>query len=175
VDDTRQPRPSRDADYVRFVKSVWAHNLRLARMLTGDRHRAEELLQDSLVTLYSHWRRVSARGDPQAYLRRILVNGNVSWWRKRRREQLVDVVPERGDPRAGEPQYHDELQRALLRLPAHQRAVVVLRHYEDLSEKVVAATLGCSIGTVKSQNARAVARLRQELSGCHAEEKVYPR
>ena len=175
MDDTRQPRSSRDADYVSFVESVWAHNLRLARLLTGDRHRAEELLQDSLVTLYVHWRRVSARGDPRAYLRRILVNGNVSWWRRRRREHLVDVVPERGDPRADEPEHDEVLQRALLRLPAHQRAVVVLRHYEDLSEKAVAATLGCSIGTVKSQNARAMARLRQELSGFDAEEKVYPR
>jgi RNA polymerase sigma-70 factor (sigma-E family) len=177
---------TRDADYVAFVESTWEHYLRLARLLTGDRHRAEELLQDSLITLYGHWRRVSARGDPHAYLRRMLINGNVSWWRRRRREHLVADVPERTDPRTAEPHQHDDLQQALRRLPPQQRAVVVLRHYEDLSEKTVAATLGCSIGTVKSQNARAMARLRQDLAGRGAssrrgrnaghptEEKVYP-
>lgn len=159
------------------MAQVWTPYLRLARLLTGDRHLAEELLQDSLVTLYAHWRRVSASGDPHAYLRRMLVNGNVSGWRRRRRERLVDAVPDRARPDDQSPD--PELRNALLALPWHQRAVVVLRHYEDLSEKAVAEALGCSVGTVKSQQSRALARLRQLLPSTpspavHPEE-VFPR
>jgi RNA polymerase sigma-70 factor (sigma-E family) len=152
-----------DSGYVAFVQEGWARYLRLARLLTGDRHRAEELLQDSLVKLYLRWRRVSARGDPHAYLRRMLVTGNVSRWRRARREQLVGMPPERPAPGPDGAPHRDELWRALLDLPARQRAVVVLRYYEDLTERETAAVLGCSVGTVKSQNARAIARLRTVL------------
>ncbi|WP_034593781.1 SigE family RNA polymerase sigma factor [Hamadaea tsunoensis] len=169
---TTDDRSRRDREYADFVAAVWAPYLRLARLLTGDRHLAEELLQDSLVSLYTHWRRVSATGDPSAYLRRTLVNGNVSGWRRRRRERLVDAVPDYAVPDSavagqagpGDSAFPDpELRAALLALPWHQRAVVVLRHCEDLSEKAVADALGCSVGTVKSQHARALARLRQLL------------
>jgi RNA polymerase sigma-70 factor (sigma-E family) len=152
-----------DSAYVAFVEEGWARYLRLARLLTGDRHRAEELLQDSLVKLYLRWRRVSARGDPHAYLRRMLVTGNVSRWRRVRREHLVGVLPDRPAPGQDEDPDRDELWCALLDLPARQRAVVVLRYYEDLTERETAAVLGCTVGTVKSQNARAMARLRTVL------------
>ncbi|WP_371497508.1 SigE family RNA polymerase sigma factor [Kitasatospora sp. NBC_00374] len=155
-----------DAAYAAFVEAAWHRHLRTATLLTGDRHRAEELLQDCLVKLYVRWQRVDS-GDPHAYLRRMLANGNVSWWRRRRRELLTDDAPEAVDRRAGPsadpPDRRDELRRALRALPARQRAVVVLRHIEDMSEKETAAALGCSVGTVKSQNARAMARLRTEL------------
>jgi len=152
-----------DAGYAAFVTAGWDRYLRVARLLTGDPHRAEELLQDSLVKLYLRWRRVSVRGDPHAYLRRTLINGNISWWRRRRREQLVADAPEHADPGAViEPP--EPLQRALRQLPDRQRAVVVLRHYEDLTEREVAALLRCSVGTVKSHNARALARLRKLLA-----------
>ncbi|MEV4611835.1 SigE family RNA polymerase sigma factor [Kitasatospora sp. NPDC049258] len=158
-----------DAAYAAFVEAAWHRHLRTATLLTGDRHRAEELLQDCLVKLYVRWRRMSA-DDPHAYLRRMLVNGNVSWWRRRRRELLTDEVPEAPGPSAGPsaPSAHrvdqrEELLHALRALPERQRAVVVLRHFEDLSEKDTAAALGCSVGTVKSQNARAMARLRAAL------------
>ncbi|MBR7836275.1 SigE family RNA polymerase sigma factor [Actinospica durhamensis] len=165
-----------DTEYAAFVAANWDRYLRVAYLLTGTEHAAEELLQDTLVKLYSRWRRVSAIGDPNAYVRRMLANGNVSRWRRSRREHLVDVAPEAGSAAAGragggadgrqEPGGRDhavDLRRALMRLPAGQRAVAVLRHFEDLSEKQVAEVLGCSVGTVKSQNAKALAGLRQHL------------
>jgi RNA polymerase sigma-70 factor (sigma-E family) len=159
----RVSRESEDNAYAAFVEAAWHRHLRTATLLTGDRHRAEELLQDCLVKLYVRWRR-AATDDPHAYLRRMLVNGHVSWWRRRRRELLTDQPPETAEHAPGSgPDELDELQRALRGLPERQRAVVVLRHFEDLSEKDTAAALGCSVGTVKSQNSRAVARLRTAL------------
>ncbi len=152
-----------DAGYSAFVQRVWDQNLRVARLLSGDAYRAEELLQDCLVKLYQRWRRVSQRGDPQAYLRRMLVNGNISWWRRHRREHLVADSPDRPGPVTAEPGRYDDLNDALLLLPRQQRAVVVLRHYLDLSEKDAAAALGCAIGTVKAHHSRALARLRTLL------------
>ncbi|MFI5529765.1 SigE family RNA polymerase sigma factor [Kitasatospora sp. NPDC051853] len=154
-------RESEDAAYAAFVEAAWHRHLRTATLITGDRHRAEELLQDCLVKLYVRWRR-AATDDPHAYLRRMLANGHVSWWRRRRRELLTDAPPDSAAPVAL-PDGTEELRRALLTLPERQRAVVVLRHVEDLSEKDTAAALGCSVGTVKSQNARAMARLRTTL------------
>jgi RNA polymerase sigma-70 factor (sigma-E family) len=151
-----------ESEYVAFVEANWGRYLRLARLLTGDRDRGEELLQDSLVRLYVRWRRAATR-DPHAYLRRILVNGNISWWRLRRRECLSAAPPDRADPGVRTPDRDDDVRAALLALPVGQRAVVVLRYYEDLTERAVARALGCSVGTVKSQNARALRRLRELL------------
>lgn len=156
-------RTDQDTAFAAFVARSWDQHLRVARLLTGDPYRAEELLQDSLVRLYQHWRRVSRRGDPQAYLRRMLVNGNTSSWRRRRREHLVAESPERADPSAVPAEPAEELRRALLTLPPRQRAVVVLRYYADLGEREVAAVLGCSVGSVKTHNSRALARLRSLL------------
>lgn len=146
-----------DDAYSAFVAAAWTRHYGLAVLLTGDPHLAEELLQDCLVRLYVRWRRVSA-GEPDAYLRRMLVNGNVSRWRRRRRETLTATGPDRGVAAPAGPD--DELRRALLALPQRQRAIVFLRHYEDMTEKSVAAALGCSVGTVKKQHSRAMARLR---------------
>jgi RNA polymerase sigma-70 factor (sigma-E family) len=155
--------PPTDVSYAAFVRSTWSHHLRVARLLTGDQDQAEELLQDCLVRLYARWRRVAGSGDPRAYLRRMLVNARVSRWRRFRREELVWDTPDLEDPRSAPHEPHDHVRRALLALPRQQRAVVVLRHYADLTEPEVAAALGCSVGTVKSHHARAVTRLRALL------------
>ncbi|MFI6317768.1 SigE family RNA polymerase sigma factor [Nonomuraea sp. NPDC050556] len=154
--------PKEDAAYAAFVEAAWNRHMAVAILLAGDRHRAEELLQDCLVRLYVRWRRVGST-DPHAYLRRMLVNGNVSWWRRRQREQPTASPPEHADPRSGPYEPHEDLRRALLSLPRRQRAIVVLRHYEDMTEKAVAEALGCTVGTVKNQHFRAMARLRTAL------------
>lgn len=141
------------------MASAWQRHLRLALLLTDDRLRAEELLQDSLVRVYERWHRLSHETDAHAYLRRAVVNGHISWWQRHRRERLVADVPDRAAPAGFDADA--ELKGALLALPPRQRAVVVLRLYEDLSERQTAAVLGCSVGTVKSQLARALDKLRQ--------------
>ncbi|MEU4681036.1 SigE family RNA polymerase sigma factor [Micromonospora sp. NPDC023737] len=152
-----------DRSYVAFVEVAWRRHIRLAMLLTGDRWRAEELLQDSLVKVYERWRRLSRLDDPHAYLRRALVNNHTSGWRRRRRENLVADVPDRAAPAGEVGPDALVLRGALMSLPAKQRAVVVLRHYEDLTEREVARVLGCSLGTVKSQNAKALDKLRHLL------------
>lgn len=141
-----------------FVESAWQRHLRLAVLLTGNRTQAEELLQDSLVRMYERWRKLSRLDDLDAYLRKTLVNNHTSMWRRRRRESLVADVPDRAA--AGATSADPEVSQALMALPAGQRAVVVLRLYEDLSERQAAAALGCSVGNVKSQYARALDKLR---------------
>ncbi|MFI5956796.1 SigE family RNA polymerase sigma factor [Cryptosporangium sp. NPDC051539] len=166
---------ARDAEYVAFVEANWERYLRLARLLSGDRHRGEELLQDCLVRLYVRWAGAAVKGDPHPYLRRILVNANISWWRGRRREYLVETPPDQTQPETTGDEYREDLRRALLQLPARQRAVVVLRYYEDLTERETAAAMGCTVGTVKSQNARALRRLRELLDAHEPPRKVFLR
>lgn len=153
-----------DGGYAEFVEANWTGFLRLARFLSGDDHRGEELLQDCLVKLYVRWRKPSVQQDPVAYLRRMLANGNVDWWRRSSRERPTDQLPERPQRESTDGGLDEDLRRALRALPRGQRAVVVLRYCEDLTERETAAALGCSIGTVKSQNARAMANLRKQLA-----------
>ncbi|MEV6965018.1 SigE family RNA polymerase sigma factor [Hamadaea sp. NPDC051192] len=155
-------------DYATFVEEALTRHIGLAVLLCGDRHRAEDLLQDCLVKLYLRWRQVTKKGDPHAYLRRMLVNGNISRWRSGRREALTGETPDRVDPLAEVREPHDQLRAALMALPQQQRAVVVLRYYVDLSEQQVAAELGCSVGTVKTQHSRAMAKLRDRVPGLHS-------
>jgi RNA polymerase sigma-70 factor (sigma-E family) len=156
----RATRAATDRAYVAFVESAWSRHLRLAVLLTGDRWLGEDLLQDTLVNIYARWRRLAQHDDLHAYLRRALVNNNTSMWRRRRRERLVAEVPDRAVPPGGGHPDSAELRAALLTLSPKQRAVVVLRHYEDLPEREVARLLGCTVGTVKSMHARAIGRLR---------------
>jgi RNA polymerase sigma-70 factor (sigma-E family) len=151
-----------EAGYVAFVAAGWSRYLWTASLLTGDRHQAEELLQECLVKLYTRWPRVARKGDPHAYLRRMLVNGNVSRWRRWRREEPVAEAPDSLDGRSMPAEPHDALQHAVLRLPRQQRAVIVLRYFEDLTEKEAAAVLGCSVGALKSTHSRAMSKLRAE-------------
>jgi RNA polymerase sigma-70 factor (sigma-E family) len=133
--------------------------LRSAYLLTGDLHRAQDLVQEALVKVALRWSRLRD-GNPTAYARRIVVHDNVSWWRRRRETPGVepdDAVP---DGVSSDPVTALVVRRALMRLTPAQRSVLVLRHFDDLSERETAEVLGVSVGTVKSQNAAALARLR---------------
>lgn len=158
----------RDAAFVSYVAARQGALLRTAILLTGDRHVAEDLLQTALARLYLSWGSVRRTDAMDAYVRRVMVNQLTSWWRRawRRREISVGEVPERLDTRhvvqdaAEDVTQRDAMWRALQELPPGQRAAVVLRYYEDLSEAQTAEVLGCSVGTVKSQLHRALIRLR---------------
>lgn len=130
--------------------------LRSAYLLSGDLHRAEDLVQEALTKVALRWSRL-ADGNPTAYALRIISRDNITWWRRRR-----DVPTEsfRDAGASEEPEIAIVVRRALARLTPGQRAVVVLRHFDDLTERETAEVLGVSIGTVKSQNAAALARLR---------------
>ena len=160
----RAGREPTDEGYAEFVAAGWHRYLWTASLLTGDRHQGEELLQDCLVKLYVRWRRVAHNGDPHAYLRRMLVNGNVSRWRRWRREQPIAVPPDRQDPGSEPVDPDDALRRAVLHLNRQQRAVVFLRYFEDLTERDTAAVLGCSTAAVKATHTRALAKLRTVAS-----------
>ena len=159
-------RASRDTEFVSFVTEHGATLRRIATLLSGDPHRAEELLQSTLERTYRAWGR-ARDGDPLAYARRILANLRIDTWRRTRRELLLtgDQMPDRGeDDRSTEVVLRDELTRALRALPVKQRRVVVLRHLLDMSEAEVAAELGIPRGTVKSAGARGLAGLRATLT-----------
>ena len=156
------PEPTR-AGFEEWVAARRPALMRTAYLLTGDPHDAEDLVQTSLVKVVPVWGRVA--GDPEAYVRRVLVTTNVSRWRRRRwREVHTDAVPERV---AAAPPTDEglALRDAMAKLPPRQRAVVVLRYYEDLTERQTADVLGVAVGTVKSQARDALARLRQLLPG----------
>ena len=145
-----------------FARGRMRELLRFAHVLTGDPHRAADLVQDALERTLLSWHRVERKDDPEAYVRRAIVNRHISVWRRTRREQLVAETPEGGyDEKTGR---DDELWAALATLPPRQRAVIVLRYYEDLSEADTAAALGCSVGTVKSQAHKALSRLRAQAT-----------
>jgi RNA polymerase sigma-70 factor (sigma-E family) len=151
-----------EAEFTDFVRSRWPRLVRLAYGLSGDQGLAEDLAQTALVKAYASWPRVHRAGDPDAYVRRIVVNASRSMFRKRRvAEQLSDTLPEPGQADlTGQRDQRSALLAALMSLPPGQRAVVVLRYWMDMTESEVAATLGCSVGNVKSQASRALAKLR---------------
>jgi RNA polymerase sigma-70 factor (sigma-E family) len=144
---------------------------RTAYLLCGDWYLADDLVQDALAKLYVHWRRVSARGEVDAYVRRMLVNGFLatkrrSWRREVSAASLPDAPAAVGDSDHGT---RDMLRRALTQLQPSQRTIVVLRYWDDLSVEQTAAVLGCSTGNVKSQAARGLAHLRAALTAVAAE------
>lgn len=135
--------------------------LRSAYLMTGDLHRAEDLVQEALVKVALRWRRLAAQ-NPTAYARRIIVRDHVSGLRVRRNQERPVAEPAEDVVRqvSSDPETALVVRHALQRLTAAQRAVLVLRHFDDLSEREVAGLLGVSVGTVKSQNAAALSRLR---------------
>ncbi|WP_406106610.1 SigE family RNA polymerase sigma factor [Micromonospora globbae] len=145
--------------YVSFVESHQHRLLRAAYLVCGNRHQAEDLLQDALLKLALRWPSVR-EGDPAAYVRSILYRDAVSWWRRRRREWLSARTPDKAGADRDDA-LRLALREALVRLPPRQRAVVVLRYYEDLTEAATAEVLGVSVGTVKSQCHAALRRLRE--------------
>jgi RNA polymerase sigma-70 factor (sigma-E family) len=134
--------------------------LRTAVLLTGDHHRAEDLVQEALIKVALRWRRLR-RENPDAYARRVLVHDNISWWRRHRRESLREATPGSLPSTDGSVDRRIMLREALAQLTPRQRSVVVLRYYEDLSESQTAELMGVSIGTVKSQTHLALHRLRE--------------
>jgi len=152
---------------VSFEEFVYARSgslLRTALLLTGQNQaEAEDLLQLALERAYRHWARVCRSGEPERYVRGILAHASADRWRRlaRRAER---PLPAAADPALPDHSAvvadRDYLLRALAALPPRQRAVLVLRYFDDLSEAETAAMLGCSVGTVKSQAARGLARLR---------------
>jgi RNA polymerase sigma-70 factor (sigma-E family) len=137
--------------------------LRTAYLLTGDRADAEDLLQTALAKTYLAWDRIREREALDGYVRRTMVNTQTSWWRRRKvAEYATDELPERptGRDQADDLALHDALWTALADLPKRQRAMVVLRYYEDLSEAETAQVMGVSVGTVKSTTSRALTKLR---------------
>jgi RNA polymerase sigma-70 factor (sigma-E family) len=158
-----------EPSFEEFVAGSSARLFTLARLLTGgNRAEAEDLLQGALERAYRRWGRISRREDPERYVRQMLVNASVDRWRRLRRHPETALAVAGADPGAADATAaiadRDLLLRGLAALAPRQRAVLVLRYFEDLSEVQTAATLRCSVGTVKSQAARGLARLR-EITG----------
>jgi RNA polymerase sigma-70 factor (sigma-E family) len=138
---------------------------RTAYLLAGDRHLAEDLLQTALTKTYLAWPRIKDPNAVEAYTRRVLVTTSTSWWRRKSAaEHPTEDVPEASiADSASDYGERDAMWRELRRLPARQRAVMVLRYYEDRSEAEIADLLGCSTGTVKAHASRAMAALKVRL------------
>lgn len=159
----REAEPS--ASFDAYVTARYAALVRTATLLTGDHHEAEDLVQGALVKAVAVWRRIA--DDPEPYVRRILVNDNVSRWRRHRGRTVVAEDPCAGrEPTTaawGAPEDRMDLAAALGELAPRQRAVLVLRYFEDLTERETAALMGIGVGTVKSQARDGLARLRRRV------------
>ena len=156
----------RDEDgFTDFVRTHSATLFRTAYLMTGDYQRAEDLLQTTLVRLYQRWPRVEAMDRPVGYARKVLVSQAISWWRRRSSHETPLLL--RDEPAWGgrmeEVAEHERVWQAVLSLPARQRAVTVLRYYEDLSEAQIAEALDMAPGTVKSHGHAAARRLADLL------------
>ncbi len=154
-----------EEEFREFVAARSTALLRTAYLLSGDWGAAEDLLQITLTKTYLAWRRLGHIEAVEPYARRVLVNTSTSWWRRRwHGERPTEVLPERPVSDGLDARLErDALWRHVKELPARQRAVLVLRFYEDLSEADTAVLLGVSVGTVKSQSSRALATLRSRL------------
>ena len=157
------PRSPSDGEFTEFAHASWASLYRTAYLLLGDAAEAEDLVQTALAKTYAAWPKVRDVHAAPGYARTVLVNTASSWFRKRswRNERPTEVLPDLGHEH--DPSDRPALMGALAVLPPRQRAVVVLRYYEDLSVAQAASALGVSEGTVKSQTSDALARLRTLL------------
>jgi RNA polymerase sigma-70 factor (ECF subfamily) len=156
-----------EEQFRRFVAARSRALLRTAFLLTGSQAGAEDLLQTALAKTYRVWSRLESAAAYEAYVRTTLARTAASWWRRRRREAelLVGLGSMAASPSTEDPLAdRDEMWRQLLLLPVRQRAVLVLRYYEGLSEAEIAQMLGCAAGTVKSQAHRGLATLRHRLA-----------
>ncbi|HWD81607.1 MAG TPA: SigE family RNA polymerase sigma factor [Kribbella sp.] len=153
-------------DFDDWVTQRGAALLRFAYLVTRDHSRAEEAVQDALIAAYSRWTRICRVQDPEAYVRRSIVNADISRWRRffRRETPSLDTVPATATPDPAVAQAeHDAVWALCATLPAKQRAAVVLRYYEDLPDAEIALILDCSPATVRSQIHRALASLRTTI------------
>ncbi|HEY1698826.1 MAG TPA: SigE family RNA polymerase sigma factor [Trebonia sp.] len=164
---TEYAMSTRDEEFQEFMRNRASTLHQSAYLLCGDWHLADDLVQDTFIKAYRHWPRIRGMDIPDAYVRRILVNEVRGRWRRRMRvipvarfpegrEQTVPDATEAFTQQAG-------MLQILITLPLRQRATIVLRYLEGMSERETADVLGCSVGTVKSQSARALATLRKAL------------
>jgi len=155
--------PVSDEGFREFVEASYSELLRTAYLLTGSADAAEDLLQTTLLKVM---RRFGTLDEPFAYVRRTMVNQRISMWRRLgRHEVLTAVLPERRQPdQTSAVDSRDELLQALAKLPVRMRTVLVLRYWEDVSEIETAELMGCSVGSVKSQASRGLARLRTVMN-----------
>lgn len=164
------------ASFDDFVDQRLPAVLRFTGVLTGDRHLAEDVVQEVLVKAHRHWATIAVKQRPESYVKRMVVNEYVSWLRKwgrvvpweDMREHSPDLVPDFADHVADRAEVADRLSQ----LPARQRAVIVLRYYEGLSDVEIASVLGCRAGTVRGYAARALATLRLNISQANSLEFV---
>lgn len=163
--------PTTDDDFDAFVAARGAALWRSAWLLTGDHQRAEDLVQTALGKAWPHWRRVSESGSFEAYVRKVLFTTYVAWWRRRWNAEVPTESPPEtpGDDGADSSALRHDVTTALAALSKGQRAVIVLRYFEDLTEAQTAEVLGISRGTVKSQASRALAALRSSSALQHHE------
>lgn len=149
-----------DAEFSEFVAAAWGSLYRTAYLMVGNHAVAEDLVQTAMTNTYASWHKVRELGAARAYARTAVVRSATSWFRTRarRREHITDDLPE--TPYFPDHSTRPVLLDALRHLPPRQRAVVVLRFYEDLSVAQAADALGCSEGTVKSQTSAALSKLR---------------
>jgi RNA polymerase sigma-70 factor (sigma-E family) len=160
-------------DFEKFMAARWQALVRAAYVLTGNQQDAEDVAQTALTNAYSVWPRIRRADDVTVYVHRILINVyRTAWRRKRIHEVLTAALPERRGAAvsAASESVHerDEIVQALASLTPRQRAVIVLRYLQDLSEVQTADALGCSVGTVKSQTSKALAKLRAQHTGIPA-------
>lgn len=153
--------------YEGFREFVAARGTALSRtafLLCGDHAAAQDLAQEALTKTARHWNRVR-NGNPEGYVRKVMLNHHLSWWRRRGRHEYTMAMPPAAvaDDTTGPVADRLAMRTALAGLPPKQRAVIVLRYFEDMSEKDIAATLGVSRGTVKRQASTALANLRKVL------------
>ena len=154
---------ARVVDFDEWVAARGDALLRFAFVLTGNRADAEDAVQDALSRALPRWDRIRQADDPDAYVRRMVVNAHTSWWRRfRRRESPVEEV-RLGTSRPPDVEGHDRLWRACLALPEDQRVAVVLRYYEQREYAEIAALTGVREGSVRSRVSRGLAALREEM------------
>jgi RNA polymerase sigma-70 factor (sigma-E family) len=155
-------------DFEEFVVARFGALARTGYLLVGDWNLAQDLVQEALTATASRWESVCRRGDPEPYVRQAMYHRSIDWWRKRRVPETPLGSPTPPESAARSPDEEEEkslrrlmLATALSRLTPRQRAVLVLRYYDDLSEAETAVMLGCSVNTVKSQARHALGRLRE--------------
>jgi RNA polymerase sigma-70 factor (sigma-E family) len=158
--------PSAPSGFDDFATSSLTALLRFGYQLTGDRSAAEDLVQSALLKTWQAWNRIERTDDPATYTRRVMVNMQLTWWRRRGRKEHRTAEPPETQVAFGDDQIADRelIAAALGVLTPRQRAVIVLRYLQDMSEADTAAVMNCSPGTVKSQTSKALARLRQVLA-----------
>jgi RNA polymerase sigma-70 factor (sigma-E family) len=158
-------RSEEEDRFTDFVRASSASLFRTAYLMTGDYQRAEDILQSSLVRIYQRWSRIDAMDHPLGYAHKVVVSQAASWWRRRSSHEtlLLPTHEPAWNGRVEDVAEHDRVWQAVLSLPRRQRAVTVLRYYEDFTEAQIAETLGMSRGTVKSHSHAASRRLAELL------------